>query len=340
MTASHATERILNDPVALHVRREITALSPDWSVGEALDHMRRTPPPGRVIYFYVTDSDGRLVGVVPTRRLLFAPPETRVADVMIRHVVTIPEAATVLEACEFFTLHRFLAFPVVDADRKFIGMIDVELYTGELAGELGADDPNGAAAARVGDDVFEIIGVHLTAAAQANPGRAFWGRFPWLLCNIAGGLVAAGLASFYDDVLTWKGAVLSLFIPVVLALSESVAIQSVTLTVGRFRAGTGDRKRQLRSALTEGATGALLGASTAGVVALVAAIWLRDAAVASVLFGAIGAGVAVSTVVGFAVPTLLHQFRLNPQVAAGPISLASADMLTLLIYFNLARTVL
>jgi magnesium transporter len=36
----------------------------------------------------------------------------------------------------------------------------------------------------------------------------------------------------------------------------------------------------------------------------------------------------------------LHRLELDPQVAAGPIALAAADMVTLLIYFNLARILL
>ncbi len=334
MTSPRFTDQMLNDPVSAHARRDVTALIRDWTVAEALDRMRRDPPGGRVIYFYVTDADGRLVGVVPTRRLLLSPTDAKLADVMIRRVIAVPASATVLEACEFFTLHRLLAFPVIDDDRKLVGVIDVELYTDELTGGLGGE---GEESPRIGDDVFELIGVHLTEAQQANPARAARGRFPWLLCNIGGGLVAAVLSGFYQDVLTWKGAVLALFIPVVLALSESVAIQSVTLAVGRSRSGSVAGDWLLRRGLTEGGTGLLLGVGCAILVGGAAAAWLRDAAVAEVLFAAIGLGVATSAVVGFAVPSVLHRLRWNPQVAAGPVSLAAADMLTLLIYFNLAR---
>ena len=41
-----------------------------------------------------------------------------------------------------------------------------------------------------------------------------------------------------------------------------------------------------------------------------------------------------------AMPYLLRLLRRDPQVAAGPIALAAADMLTLLLYFNLARWLL
>src|SRR5438552_12141187 len=180
----HLTEAQLNEPVSAHVRGDFTTLYPDWTVGEALDHMRKFPPPGRIIYFYVVDDHMRLVGVVPTRRLLLSPPETRVQDVMIREVIAIPADATVLEACEFFTLHRLLAFPVVEAGRRLVGVVDIDLYTEELA-ETGEEGP----AER--NDIFQLIGVRLTRAQQARPLVAFRGRFPWLLCNVGGGTLAA-----------------------------------------------------------------------------------------------------------------------------------------------------
>ena len=93
---------------------------------EALAAIRENPPANRIIYFYVVDEQGRLCGVVPTRRLLLSSLDRRIADIMIRDVIAIPQTATVLEACEMFTLHRLLAFPVVDESRRLLGMIDIE----------------------------------------------------------------------------------------------------------------------------------------------------------------------------------------------------------------------
>ena len=186
--------------------------------------MRRYPPPGRIIYFYVVDESMRLVGVVPTRRLLLAPADKSIKDIMITNVVAIPNDATVLEACEFFTFIGFWLFRWSIARGGSLGVVDVDLYTEELA-ETGEASPVER------DDVFQLIGVRLTRSQQARPLRAFRGRFPWLLCNIAGGTLAAILADIYHVQLNWQHAVLAIFIPVVLALAESVAIQSVTLTL-------------------------------------------------------------------------------------------------------------
>ena len=82
---------------------------------------RDNPPAGRVIYFYVVDAEGRLLGVVPTRRLILSPRAYAPDGHHGRPPATIPRGATVLEACEFFIQHRLLAFPVVDEAGRVLG---------------------------------------------------------------------------------------------------------------------------------------------------------------------------------------------------------------------------
>lgn len=326
----HLTEEQLNEPISKHLRTDFTTLSPGWTVGEALEHMRRNPPPGRIIYFYVVDEQMKLVGVVPTRRLLLSPAESKVADVMITAVIAIPADATVLEACEFFTLHRLLAFPVVESGRRLVGVVDIDLYTEELA-------DTGEASPAVREEVFQLIGVRLTRSQQARPLVAFRGRFPWLLCNVGGGTLAAILSGLYQTELNWNHAVLALFIPVVLALAESVAIQSVTLTLDTLRGvkpSWGDLFTRSRH---EVATGLLLGAGTGLLVATLAALWQGLPVLFLIILGGIGLGVTGAAVCGLAVPYILRLLSRDPQVAAGPIALACADVVTLLAYFNLAR---
>jgi NhaA family Na+:H+ antiporter len=119
----------LDAPISAHLRRDVTSLRTDQTVGAALDWLRRHPPPARIIYFYVVDAEDRLQGVVPTRGLILHSPETPLPEVMIRRVVALPASSTVLEACEFFVQHRLLAFPVVDDAQRLLGVVDVELYT-------------------------------------------------------------------------------------------------------------------------------------------------------------------------------------------------------------------
>jgi magnesium transporter len=320
----------LNDPVTRHMRRDCARLVLEQTAGEALDRLRREPPPGRIVYFYVVDAGGRLEGVVPVRRLLLSPPDRPLHELTDRKVVVLPDEATVLEACEFFLQHRFLALPVVDAAKRLLGVVDVELYTDEIT---HLQDAEGR------DDLFQRIGVHAAQTKQDSPLRAFRHRFPWLGCNMAAGMLCALLAWAFEDVL--KGAVaLAFFIPVVLNLAESVSSQSVSLALQALHGPRPTWASMFFRLRKELATGALLGVGAGAVLALTALAWLGQPRLAVCLAGGIAGGVTGAAVLGLALPVLLRLFRLEPRVAAGPIALAGADVLTILLYLSLARWLL
>lgn len=319
-----------SDPITQHIRTDFARLSNTSDVESALKSIREKPPEGRILYFYVLNENEQLVGVVPTRRLLLNSLETPITKIMVDKVVTVPSSATVLEACEFFLLHRLLAFPVVDESKRMLGTVDIELYTHELA-DLEKREAS--------DDLFQLIGVHLTETQQASSWTAFRRRFPWLTANIAGGILAAVLTKFYEVELQ-QAVALALFIPVVLALSESVAIQSVSLTLQSLHGRQPTWRTLLGRLRTEFQTGVLLGAACALVVSLVATIWLRQSTIVISLLGGIAGGVTAASMIGVAMPNLLRMLNREPQVASGPVALALTDMLTLMVYFSLARLVL
>ena len=311
------------------MRTDFVQLHPDLTVAQALELIREKQPAGRIIYFYVADGDGRLLGVVPTRRLLLSPRDKHLSQIMIAPVIAIPRSATVLDACEFFILHKLLAFPVADEERRIVGLVDVELYTRELR-DLDRRETH--------DDLFQLIGVHATEAQQRSVSALFRRRFPWLLATLAGGLLAAVISDLYYDV-----ASLSLvvpFIPLVLALASSVTAQSVSLALQTLHGQRATWATLLPRVLLELATGSMLGVACGLIVAMAVLSWKSDPTAALSLLGAIVGSAACAAGLGLALPYLFRIFKRNPQVAAGPIALASADAVTLLVYFNLGRWLL
>ena len=83
-----------------------------------------------------------------------------------------------------------------------------------------------------------------------------------------------------------------------------------------------------------------MGLAAGLVVAGVALVWLRQGRLALCIRLAVSGGMLVAAVVGMVLPNLLRLLKLDPRFAAGPMALAAADMLTLLLYFNLARWLL
>jgi magnesium transporter len=320
----------LRDSVTVHMHQDFTRVFLDQTVGQALDAVRRDPPKGRIIYFYVVDREGRLQGVVPTRRLILSQRDQPLSDLMVTRVIALPAEATVEEACEFFIQHRLLALPVVDADKRLLGVVDLEMYTDEL-GQIGEASNQ--------ERLFQLLGVQVTVAQQHSPLLAFRHRAPWLGCNLAAGIVAALLSGIYENELN-RVVALAFFIPVVLNLAESVSSQSVSLSLQWLHGPPPTWSSLLVKLPSELATGLLLGLAAGCVLAVVALIWLHQIKVALVLLGGIAGGIAGAAVVGISIPILLRRLRLEPRVAAGPVALAAADILTILVYFNLAHWLL
>ena len=334
-----------DDSVLAHARRDFAVLEADLTVAGALERIRRHGAGERIVYFYVVDgATGRLAGVLPTRRLLTAALETPLADILVSRVLAIPAAATVLEACEFFVLHKFLAFPVVDADRRVVGVVDVNLFTAEL---LEAEDPvprhdpgaTVAAARPAADEIFEALGFHLSQLRDASPLRAFRLRFPWLLATVGSGTVCALLAGFFEATLQ-RSLVVAFFLTMVLGLNESVAIQSMTVTIQALRTAKVSWRWFLGALRRELPTAVLLGLGCGLAVAAVALLWRGDGRAGAAIGGSVAGSLVLASGWGLAIPSALHALKLDPKIAAGPITLALTDVGALGLYFTVARLAL
>lgn len=327
MPAAPLSAHQLHDSIMPLARPPLVVLKPEQSIAQALEFIRGHADAHSIHYFYVVDGDDKLTGVVPARRLLTAATDRVVGDIMQTDVVAIPDWATVLVASEYFATRRLLAFPVVNDQHELKGVVDVSLFTDEVI-DL---------AKRTYDDIFQLIGIHTTE--QRSTWYAFRDRFPWLLCNIAGGLLAAFIASRYEHLLR-EVVVLSLFIPIVLALGESVSMQALTLTLQSMTDGPIVWKRLISAVWKEFKTSVFLGAACAGVVGAVVVAWRGQLTVAGSIVLAITMSMVVACLLGVLVPAVLRAAKADPRIAAGPVVLAAADVATLLFYFGLGARLL
>ena len=312
----------LHDPILPYMQPCPVTLRASERVDTALDAIRLARA-GDVPHFYVVDDQQRLAGVVPAHVLLQSGVDETIDEVMTHHAVAIPDWATVLVAAEFFATQRFRSFPVVGREGELLGQVDTSVFTPDVV----------SLASRSFDDLFQLLGIH--ASNSRSAWTSFVDRFPWLMANVAGGLLSAVIASHYESLLD-AVVVLALFIPVVLALAESVSMQSVTLTLQRLHGGPPVRGFLRRLMIQELGAAALLGLGCGSVVGGIAAFWKGDFMLGAVVGMAISASVVTAGLFGLVLPTALHAMKRDPRIAAGPIVLAAADVATLLFYFNLA----
>jgi magnesium transporter len=322
----------LNRPVREYASAVDTAFHSDLTIAEVLCELRKRNVNHKIIYFYVIDRQHRLVGVVSTRKLLLSDPASRLNDVMDSPVISVTTSATMAEAMAQLHQHRLLALPVVDDQRdgRLVGIIDVELYSDETLNPLHA---------RRTHDLFQFIGLSLQQLQQGKAGHNFLMRVPWLMCNVISGLVCAAIAAYYREVLG-QVLVLAMFIPLVLTVSESIAMQSMSLTTQYLYSRRIHWPRISRHAWLEGRTAVLLGLTCGAVVALAASFWTPAPATLGVISLSVAATMVLAAVTGVVTPVGLHALRLDPKVAAGPVVLMIADVVTAATYLGMATMLL
>jgi len=307
-------------------RKDFVALPQGLTVQQALNAVRHQGVGDKIVYFYVVDDDDRLVGVLPTRRLLTPPLDQPLSEIMISRVVAIPHTGNVFDACDAFVLYRFLALPVVDKQRRIVGIVDLNLLTDEA---LDISEPERA------DEMFETIGFQVQQLRDTSPLRAFRFRFPWLLATVTSGTICAFVASFYEVTLTTT-VMLAFFLTLVLALGESVSSQSMMVAIQSLHSTKPTFKWYVRAFHRETSTAMLLGVSFGAMISLIVWLWSGNGVVALVIGGSILMVLFAASFFGLTVPAVLHASKLDFKVSAGPVTLAVTDISTILFYLGVA----
>jgi len=295
--------RDLADPAVIWLREVET-------VFEAMARVRTEPGLERVVYFYVTDSDDRLIGVAPMRRLLLAEPSTLVGELMMDPVFSVRATEPFECALTLFTRHRLLALPVVDGEGRLTAVLDVTGATHALV-----DWERREAAAKL----FDTVG--------AWPGRPRSA----LLTSLAIGLILALVAAGFHGVLR-RAIAVAFFIPTVVTAAGGAALQAVAIGLE-----SQSIRRSRGIGLRCAAGGALPGSALAGVLV---ACWLRLLPLAVAVAGSVLVACAAGTALGYAVPRAVHRWRLDPRIASEPFVCALAKLVALSCYLAIAAVLI
>ena len=300
-------------------------INDSYTIEEAIAFLRNKRIGDKIIYIYVVDEEKHLLGVVPVRTLLLSDTSKKISDVMIRSVVCLEGSQTLEEAMKFLESHRLLALPVVDEEKRLLGVIDVDLYLEESLD---------VAHEKRRSDIFQMIGVYLEEEKKFSVFRNYSIRMPWIFCNMFGGFACAVISRVYELVLA-KVLLLAMFIPLVLTLSESISMQAMTQSLEMTR--TQSNMGTLFGRVFKRSVVVAMIAVTCGVIVGAISLFWGDGILPGV---AITVGIIISVyitaMIGAVVPLALHAWKWDPRIASGPVVLMFADVITTTIYLSLA----
>lgn len=276
-------------------------------------------------YVYILDRARRLVGVTSLRSLLTNKPETPLVNIMTRELIAVAPEEDQEEVAKFVARYDLLAIPVVDGDRKLLGIVTVDDVIDVIQEELA-------------EDMMLMAGVQGTIDEQSILRQSLQ-RTGWLIATIVGGILAAELIGLYEDTLQ-RVAVLAGFIPVIMGMGGNVGIQSATLAVRGLATGTVQVGGAAKFILTEARVGVLIGAFYATLLGFYGIIRYPEPMIGVSLASSIFLAIAAASVLGSVVPLALNRSGVDPAIATGPFVTTLVDLLGIVIYFTVATALL
>lgn len=274
---------------------------------------------------YVTDSRGRLSGVVSLRTLLTSKRGSQLSDVMSNARSVSPETP-MSELEDIFDDNPFLGIPVVSSGRKLLGVVSRAAL---------AD----ASLARSEKDALKTQGVisdELRSMATWPRARR---RLSWLSVNIGLNILAASVIALYEETLAAVIA-LAVFLPIVSDMSGCSGNQAVAVSLRELALGTCRPTETLRVWFKEISVGLINGAALGLLLGVAAWAWKGNIWIGVVVGLALGLNTLVAVSIGGVIPLLLKRRSIDPAVASGPMLTTITDMCGFFLVLSLATAML
>jgi magnesium transporter len=317
---------------------EMAMIEEELSVRDALVALSREAEHVETIYYiYVVDHDLHLRGVVSARQLVssLGKPDLKVSDLMETDMILVNATQTNDEVTRLVEKYDLQAIPVVDNQRRLVGIIT-------------HDDVLDAVRQEATDDAQQMAGIAPLEDSYLQTGlfELAWKRGIWLtILFIAAAVTATTLDTYEDKLKQW--AWLMMFVPMIMSSGGNSGNQSATLIITAMTAGGLGVKDWRRVALRELCVGLILGTILAlfGVV-LATVLTFHDTEAGKQTYWPFVIPLTLVLVVtcgavsGSMLPLIFKRLGLDPALMSNPFVAGLSDILGIVIYMTVSMWLL
>jgi magnesium transporter len=312
-------------------------LRPESTVDEAISYLRKEAAIiDHMNYAYVLDQEQHLLGVVSLRMLFASDSAKPIREIMATDLVWVAPDTDQKEVSKVVRDSRLLAVPVLDADRRMVGIVTVDDIVDVVEEEASRDIQNIG-----GSEALDTPYMHTSIFQMVRK------RAGWLAILFVGEMFTATAMGYFEDEIS-KAVVLALFLPLIISSGGNSGSQATTLVIQAMALDDvhlRDWFRVIRRELISGlALGLILGIigmtrifvwqsafHTYGAQTPILALTILCSLIGVVTFG---------TLAGSMLPFILRRCGLNPASASAPFVATLVDVTGLIIYFNIARMIM
>ncbi len=310
---------------------EYVRFLPEMTVGEALAHIRKVAIDKETIYTcYVTDKMRHIIGIVTAKALLLSDAATPLAEIMEENVIFATTTDDKETVALLFDKYGFIALPVVDSERRLVGIVTV-------------DDAIDVIREETEEDIAKMAGITPTESTYVKTSvLTLWrSRIPWLLLLMISATFTSTILGRFESVLP---AVLILFVPMLMDTGGNSGGQTSVTIIRSLSLGEITYRDILLVIWKEVRVGILagvaLGTVAFGKVMLVDNLLMQNPEVTPYVALAVSASlcltVIMSKLIGALLPIGAKRIGLDPAVMASPFITTVVDAVSLLMYFAIS----
>ena len=317
---------------------EYVSLRLDMTVEESILRIRRQGVDKETIYTcYVLSADRTLQGIVTVKDLLLAESDdTEIKEIMTENVISVTTQDDQEEVAKMFSKYNFLALPVVDTEKRMVGIVTFDDAMDVMEEEATEDM-----------EIMAAMTPSEKSYLKSTPFDLYKHRIPWLMLLMVSATFTGMIISSFESALALLPA-LTAFIPMLMDTGGNCGSQSSVTVIRALSLDELEFSDALTVLWKEIRTAVLCGITLAAVcflkVLLVDRLLMGNASISLsvdlVICLALGVTVIMAKMVGCTLPLLAKKLGFDPAVMASPFITTIVDALSLLVYFLFAKTIL
>ena len=308
---------------------EFIDLKEDMTIEQALDRIRQIGTDSETIYTcYVLGKNRKLQGIISIKELLLAKEETLIADNMETNIISVNTLEDQEEVAKKFDKYDLYALPVVDNENRLVGIVTVDDAINVLQDEAEEDFEKMAAMAPTEESYFET-----SVFKHAK------NRIVWLLILMLSSAITGTIITKYENAFA-AVPLLVAFLPMLMDTGGNCGSQSSTLIIRGLATDEFEVKDVFKILWKEIRIAVIVGISLATINGLRIFAQYKNLQLACTVGVSITTTVILSKSIGCLLPLLAKKLKLDPAIMAAPLITTIVDILSVLVYFNIATAIM
>ncbi len=308
---------------------EYIFLRKDMTVEEAIDVIRRTGLDSETIYTcYVIEPDRTLIGVITVRELLLNSNNSSIADIMNTNIIYVETKTDKEDVAKLFDKYDFLAFPVVDAEKRLVGIITVDDAIDVIRDEATEDFSKMAAVMPIEESYF-----------KASVFKHARNRILWLIILMISATITGAIITGYEEAFSAIPLLIAC-LPMLMDTGGNCGAQTSTMIIRGMAVDEMKPRDFLKVWWKEIRIALIVGIALAAVNFLRVLLLYHSSAnkiqLAITTSSALMFTVCLAQSLGCMLPMLAKACKLDPAIMASPLITTIVDALSVTVFFAIA----